>query len=86
MDTFETIHRLAAELLKLPAQLLAQTTTLEEAGLDSLTSVDLVLAIEAQFSVSIPAADLDPVRSLHDLAVIVDRLMSRQTQRHDELP
>lgn len=86
MDTFDTIHRLAAELLKLPVEFLAQTTTLEEAGLDSLTSVDLVFAIEAKFAVTIPAADLDNMRSLHDLAIVVDRLVSRQTQRRDEPP
>ncbi len=86
MDTFDTIHRLAADLLKMPVDILMQAATLDEAGLDSLTFVDLVFAIEARFAVAMPAADLDRVRSLRDLAVIVDRLVGREAQSHDEPP
>ncbi len=78
MDTFDTIHRLAADTLGVPAELLLRAKTLEDAGLDSLATLDLIFAIEARFAISIPAEDVGCVRSLRELAVVVDRLVTRK--------
>jgi acyl carrier protein len=83
MDTFDTIHRIAVERLRLAPERLLRATTLGEAGIDSLSAIDLILAIETRFSIAIDAEDMDRVRSLRDLAVLVDRIITRKAHTHD---
>lgn len=82
MDTFDTIHRIAVERLRLPPERLLRATTLSDAGIDSLSAIDLILAIETRFSIAIDADDVDRVRSLRDLAVLVDRIITRKAHAH----
>jgi acyl carrier protein len=84
MDTCDTIQRLAAELLNIPPEPLLRATTLREAGIDSLATLDLIFAVEARFAISIGAEDIDRVHSLRDLAVVVDRLVTRKAHCHDD--
>jgi acyl carrier protein len=84
MDTFETVYRLAADMLRLPAERLLHATTLSEAGIDSLSSIDLIFALETRFSIAIEAEDVRCVQSLRDLAVMIDRIVTRKAHCHDE--
>jgi acyl carrier protein len=84
MDTFIAIQRLATDLFGIPDDVLLSARTLRDAGIDSLSASDLIFAIEARFGISIAAEDITPVRSLRDLAVVVDRLVTRRTHCHDE--
>lgn len=68
-------------MLSIPSERLLRATTLSEAGIDSLAAIDLIFAIESRFGVSITSEDLNQVRSLRDLATVVDRLISRKA--HD---
>jgi acyl carrier protein len=86
MSTFEVIQRLAADMLRLPSEQVLRATTLSDAGIDSLSAVDLIFAIERRFSIAIAAEDVWRVRSLRDLAGVVDRLLTRRTHCHEELP
>jgi acyl carrier protein len=83
MDTLDTIRRLAADTLNVAEGPLLRATTLNEAGIDSLAAIDLVFAIEAHFGITIAAEDLGRVRSLRDLAVVADRLSTRDACHHD---
>jgi acyl carrier protein len=83
MDTLDTIHRLAVDTLNVAEEALLRATTLNEAGIDSLAAIDLVFAIEAHFGITIAADDLARVRSLRDLAVVADRMVTREARRHD---
>ena len=82
MDTFMALHRLTADMFDIPPEPLSRAQTLLEVGIDSLKSVDLVLAIEKHFAISIAAEDLGDVRSLQELAAVVDRLITRKAH-HD---
>lgn len=82
MDTFDTIHRIAVERLRLPPERLLRATTLSDAGIDSLSAIDLILAIETRFSIAIDAEEVDRVQSLRDLAVLVDRIITRKAHAH----
>jgi len=84
MDTFDTIHRLATERLRLPGPRLLYANTLSDAGIDSLAAVDLIFAIEARFAITVSPEDVGSVRSLRDLAVLVDRIITRKAHCHDE--
>jgi acyl carrier protein len=84
MDTFTRIHRLASDMFGIPIEPLLRARTLGDAGIDSLLATDLVFAIEARFAISIAVEDVSNVQSLRDLAVVVDRLVTRKTHDHDE--
>lgn len=84
MDTFDTIRRLAVNTLGVAEEPLMRAGSLREAGIDSLAAIDLIYAIENRFGIYIPAEDLAQVRSLRDLAVIADRLITRQAHAHEE--
>ena len=79
MDTFTTIHRLAAEMFGIPTEPLLRARTLGEAGIDSLAAIDLIFAIESRFRISITPEEINDVHSLRDLAAVVDRLVTRKT-------
>jgi acyl carrier protein len=87
MDTtFETVRRLAVDTLEVPELVLLRASTLREAGVDSLATLDLVFAIEAHYGISIGADDLADVRSLRDFAAVAERLISRQVGHYDVQP
>jgi acyl carrier protein len=84
MDTtFETIRRLALDTLDVPEVQLLRARTLNEAGIDSLATLDLVFAIEAHYGISLRAEDLTEVHSLKDFAVIAERLISREACQYE---
>ncbi len=82
METLNTIRRLAVDTLNVPEEPLLRATTLREAGIDSLSAVDLVFAVETHFGIVITGDELARVRSLRDLAVVADRLISRYPAHH----
>jgi acyl carrier protein len=84
MDTLTTIQRLASEQLDIPTETLMRARTFDEAGIDSLATLDLIGTIETRFAISIAPEDLDGVASLRDLASVVDRLASRKTHAYEE--
>jgi acyl carrier protein len=84
MDTFTTIQRLATERLDIPTETLLRARTFSEAGIDSLATLDLITDIEARFAIGIAPEDLDGVQSLHDLAAVVDRLVTRKSHVYEE--
>jgi acyl carrier protein len=83
-QTLDTVRRLAVETLNVPESTLARTTTLREAGIDSLAAIDLVFAVEGHYGISIAGAEVEQMRSLTDLAASVDRLTAHEARRHVE--
>lgn len=80
MDTCDTLQRLAADTLDIAPELVQRAKTLHEAGIDSLGTLDLIFAIESRFGISIAPEDVIGVQSLRDLAVVVDRLVTRKAR------
>jgi acyl carrier protein len=78
LQSLETVRSIALSTLNLPQRQLNETTTLREAGVDSLAILDLVFAIESHFGIRIGPADLANLRSLKDLAACVDRLIAHE--------
>jgi len=80
--TLDTVRRLAVETLNVPDHRLTETRTLQEAGIDSLATIDLVFAVEAHFGITIAANDVGRLHSLADLATCVERLISHEACRY----
>ncbi|MEJ1966617.1 MAG: acyl carrier protein [Gammaproteobacteria bacterium] len=81
-QSLDIVRRLAVDTLNLPDSVVATATTLQEAGIDSLSAIDLIFAIEAYFGITIAANDLANMRSLSDLAACVDRLTAHEARRY----
>jgi acyl carrier protein len=83
-QSLDTVRRLAAEALNLPHSAVIRAGSLEDAGIDSLATLDLVFAIEGHYGISIAPDEVEQMRSLSDLAASVDRLTTHEARRHGE--
>jgi acyl carrier protein len=81
-QSLHTVQRLAAETLNLPLDAMVPTATFREAGIDSLSTIDLLFAVEGHFDVTLPPDELQQLRSLSDLATSVDRLTAREVRHY----
>ena len=80
--SLEMIRRLAVETLNVPETALDRAVTLRDAGIDSLSALDLIFAVEGHFGISIAAQDVASMSSLADLAASVDRLIGSGASHH----
>lgn len=80
--SLSTVQRLAAETLNLPLHAMAPTITFREAGIDSLSTIDLLFAVEGHFDITLPPEELHHLHSLSDLAASVDRLTAQEARRY----
>jgi acyl carrier protein len=81
-QSLSTVQRLAAETLNLPLEAMVPTSTFREAGIDSLSTIDLLFAVEGHFDVTLPPDELQQLHSLLDLATSVDRLTAQEVRRY----
>ncbi|MFM2092122.1 MAG: hypothetical protein RLZZ127_2611 [Planctomycetota bacterium] len=65
---------IAAEFEVDAASLTPATRLVEDLGLDSLDSVDLIAALEREFRIKCPEADARALRTLGDIHAFVGRL------------
>lgn len=76
-----TSERLSALVTEIAAQhdvqgIIAPSESLVDHGMTSMAMVDLMLAVESSFDVTIPQRDLTPAnfQSINSLAALIDRL------------
>jgi acyl carrier protein len=81
-QSLSIVQRLAAETLNRPLTAMTPTLTFREAAIDSLSTLDVVFAVEGHFDITLPPDELQQLRSLADLASSVDRLTSREARRY----
>lgn len=74
MDTFEMICDIISTRFELTETSLTQDTTWEEIGADSIDLVDLISELEEKFNVSIPDEAIDDLRTIGDVAKLIDEL------------
>jgi acyl carrier protein len=81
-QSLSIVQRLAAETLNLPLHEMSPAITFREAGIDSLSTIDLLFAVEGHFDITLPPEELKQLRSLSDLADSVDRLTAQEVRRY----
>jgi acyl carrier protein len=77
VTTFDEVVQLIHEKFGVETDALDPAAELTQFGLDSLTLVELIFAIEEHFGVQIP--DHADIRNLMDLAMLIDELRSAAT-------
>jgi acyl carrier protein len=82
-QSLDIVRHLAVEVLDLPERKVTGASTFQDAGIDSLSAIDLMFAVESHFGITISANDVAQMRSLADLAACVDRLTAQEACLHE---
>ncbi len=80
MNTLSTVQQLIATEAEVKLEDLDPGRPLEELGVDSLTVLEVMFKIEDTFGVKMPDERV-PIRTLQDIADLVDRLVAEQPAR-----
>jgi len=82
----ELLKQEISEILRLPASRLDSQRPLQELGLDSLMSVELVVAVEERFGIRLSVMELSESSSIDKLTVRIIELLQgiQQTEQPDQ--
>jgi acyl carrier protein len=79
--TLELLRQIIARDFEVDPQLLQTDARLEDFAIDSLGVIEIMFAVEEQFSITVPPEPPDartPINTLNDLVCYIDRLVSDQ--------
>lgn len=77
-ELMQRVCQTIATAQKLPLEKVLPDATFEELGIDSLDGIQLLFALENEFSITIPDEEARKVRSIRGLAEGVAYLMQQQ--------
>ena len=77
----QRIMRVVASLKRIPAESVTPDSNLQELGLDSLDSVNLLFELENEFDVSIPDEFAQGVTTVRQIAERMTQLLAHATPR-----
>jgi acyl carrier protein len=76
-DSLMVIRQKLAALMDVDIDVInAETNIFDDLGADSLDAVELVMALEDEFSLTIEADDVETISTVGDAAALVDRLLA----------
>lgn len=78
MTTLAVIREMIAASAEVPLESLDPSRPLEELNVDSLTVLEVMFDVEDRFKIKMPEERV-PLRTLHDIADLVDRLVAQQS-------
>jgi len=78
MTTHEKLKEIIIELLGVAPRLVTPETTFIEMGADSLDQVELIMAVELEFGISVADAEADRVKTVGEAVTIIDLLVLRR--------
>jgi len=84
-ETFTTISNILEQKFHTPVALLKHETPLSDLGLDSLTLMEFVFAVEDSFELRIPEEKLDPRQvgiTLINLCNVIDEIQENSASAH----
>lgn len=79
MDTLQTIKELAATQFGAAVDAIDETASVDKLGIDSLGFLEFMFEVEDKFGVSVPQESLSGVRTLKELAVVVDGVLAAKS-------
>jgi acyl carrier protein len=89
--TIECLRKIIARDFEVDPQLLQADVQLKDLTIDSLGVIEIMFAVEEEFSITVPSEPPDartPINTLDDLVHYIDRLVSEQhgASKTDEGP
>ena len=77
--TLDTLRGILARDHALPAARMTPDATLEDLGIDSLATIEMLWNVESEFGIEVPS-DPVPLRTLGEVADYVDELVAAQAE------
>ena len=78
MSTLTVVQELIAKSAEVPIERLEPNRPLQELDVDSLTVLEVMFDLEEKFEIKMPEERV-PVRTVQDIADLVDRLAAEQS-------
>ena len=76
MDTFEKVKSIIASSLNCPEEdITLEATIKEDLGADSLDAVDMIMAFEDDFGISIPPEKAESLVTVNDIVTVINTLV-----------
>lgn len=76
MNTLESIKELAAKQFGVEIDTIDADAPLDQLGIDSLGFLEFMFEVEDKFGLSVPQESVAQVRTLHQLADVIDSLLA----------
>lgn len=78
-DTFDRIKKVVAEILDIDENKINQDTSFaDDLNIDSLDSVEFIMALEEQFEIEIPDEDAEKILTVKDAVEYVNEKLSKK--------
>ena len=77
--TLDTLRGILARDHALPAARMTPDATLEDLGIDSLATIEMLWNVESEFGIEVPSEPV-PLRTLGEVADYVNELVAAQTE------
>jgi acyl carrier protein len=86
--TIERLRKIIARDFEIDPQMLQPDIQLMDFSIDSLGVIEIMFAVEEEFSITVPHDARTSIKTLDDLAKYIDRLVSEQhgASKADEGP
>lgn len=83
MDTLATIKELAAKQFGREPETIDENAPVDQLGIDSLGFLEFMFEVEDRFGFSIPQESVAHVRTLGQLATVIDELIAARPPQSD---
>ena len=77
MNSFEMVSNAIAKKLEIDVATIKPESTLEELGLDSLDTFDIIFEAEDKLGIKVPNDQVD-VKTIHDMTNLLDQLLAKK--------
>ena len=77
MNTFEMVSNAIAKKLEIDVTTIKPESTLEELGLDSLDTFDIIFEAEDKLGIKVPNDQVD-VKTIQDMTNLLDQLLAKK--------
>ncbi len=69
----EKVRKLLAEQLNKPVEKITESTRfIEDLGVDSLDMIEMLMALEEEFSISVPNDKVDKLKTVRDIVSFIE--------------
>ncbi|QDC89817.1 acyl carrier protein [Candidatus Methylopumilus universalis] len=77
MNSFEMVSNAIAKKLEIDVTIIKPESTLEELGLDSLDTFDIIFEAEDKLGIKVPNDQVD-VKTIQDMTNLLDQLLAKK--------
>jgi len=76
MDITERVLKIISEEIKTPVDKINLKEDIRDMGIDSLATVEIIIAIEEELSIAIPEDSVEDLQTVQDIVSLCNRLHS----------